>query len=45
MENLINEDPQHQNYRNEKVFNSGKAALELNFLRQMAVLILSLRGL
>ncbi|MCS5939841.1 hypothetical protein LNO10_27510 [Klebsiella variicola subsp. variicola] len=31
MENLINEDPQHQNYRNEKVFNSGKAALELNF--------------
>ncbi|HCD2578658.1 TPA: plasmid transfer protein, partial [Klebsiella pneumoniae] len=31
MENINNDVPQHQPYRNEKVFNSGKTALELNF--------------
>lgn len=31
MENINNDVPQHQPYRNEKVFNSGKTALELNY--------------
>jgi hypothetical protein len=31
VENINNDVPQHQPYRNEKVFNSGKTALELNF--------------
>ncbi|WP_228742967.1 hypothetical protein [Klebsiella pneumoniae] len=29
--NINNDVPQHQPYRNEKVFNSGKTALEFNF--------------
>jgi hypothetical protein len=31
VENINNDVPQHQPYRNEKVFNSGKTALELNY--------------
>ncbi|SQC05862.1 putative plasmid transfer protein [Klebsiella pneumoniae] len=31
VENINNDVPQHQPYRNEKVFNSGKTALEFNF--------------